>query len=60
MTGRAGTMATPARSGRALAAVAGQLERGVRHHLLCPCVVMNYAIVLLRFEQKRQIKKDAK
>jgi hypothetical protein len=30
MTGRAGTMATPARSGRALAAVAGQLERGVR------------------------------
>jgi len=29
MTGRAGTMATPARSGRALAAVAGQLERGV-------------------------------
>ena len=30
MTGRGGTMATPARSGRALAAVAGQLERGVR------------------------------
>ena len=47
-------------SGQAAHAVAGQLERGVRHHLLCPCVVMNYAIVLLRFEQKRQIKKDAK
>ena len=41
-------------------AVAGQLERGVRHHCLCICVVMNYAIVLLRLEQKSQIKKDAK
>jgi hypothetical protein len=42
MTGRAGTMATPARSGRALAAVAGQLERGVRHHFgRLPMIVLD-------------------